>query len=369
MDEYDPITEMGLTHDKQLICSSTGFLQHNNSTRDLCHRYIPKGDKFYDMVSRYDDIVAYVLNRSDGRSGNITRFIAPFLKAFGITDFAAMKYCGESLKLMPESKKVMRHMMDTQPVFVTTSTYEHNILNVCNELEIPRVLVDCADLSFDDYDDLMRRDDAKALREMANKITNLKLPNHEYELDIPTEIPPDEIEMITTLDDIFNMKMKRLSFADTIRNMRSIGANEKVHFLIEMRKKTQIDFDGTAFVGGDITDIHVLDTIKDRGGLALSFNGCDFAVRESNIAEISRDCTPAAVLVQEFYNEGIEAVFDLVENWDRETLKKKDYADPYLMKTMLESNPKKLPEVHIIKKDNAGKVAKKSDDYRKKLLR
>jgi energy-converting hydrogenase A subunit R len=370
MDEYDPITELGLTHDKQLICGSKGFLQYNNSSRDLCQRYIPKGDKFYDMIARYDDIVAFVLNRSDGRSGNITKFIAPFLKAFGITDFAAMKYCGEALKLMPESKRVMRHLMDTLPTFMTTSSYEHNVLNICKELDIPRILVDCTELSFDDYDDgVMRREDAKALREMSNKITGLKLPVHKYELNVPTKIQQDEIEMITTLDDIFNMKMRRLSFIESMKSVRTVGANEKAYFLIDLRKKTHIDFDGTAFIGGDITDIHALETIRDRGGLALSFNGCDFAVRESNIAILSRDCTPAAVLVQEFYNEGIEAVFDLVEDWDRETLKKKDFPDPYLMKTMLASNPKKLPEVHILNKDNTDEIAKKSDEYRKKLLR
>jgi predicted HAD superfamily phosphohydrolase len=101
----------------------------------------------------------------------------------------------------------------------------------------------------------------------------------------------------------------------------------------------------------------------------MSFNGCDFAVRKSNVAVMSRDCTVAAVLVQEFYNEGIEAVFDLIENWDRETLKKKDFPDPYLMSAMLESNPKKLPEVHIVNRDNMDEIAKKSDRYRKKILR
>jgi predicted HAD superfamily phosphohydrolase len=370
MDEYDPITELGLSHDKQLICSCMGFLQYNNSSRDLCHRYIPKGDKFFDLIARYDDVVANVLNRSDGRSGNITRFIAPFLKAFGVTDFAALKYCGDALKMMPEAKKVVNHLRDTLPFFVTTSSYEHNVLNICKELDLPRALVECTELAFDDYDDgVMRREDAKALREMANKITSLKMPVQKYELNIPAKIPPEEVEMVTTLDEIFNLKMRRLSFADSMKSIRTIGANEKAYFLIDLRKKTQIDFDGTAFIGGDITDIHALETIKDRGGLAMSFNGCDYALRKSNIAVMSRDCTVAAVLVQEFYNEGIEAVFDLVENWDRETLKKKDYPDPYLMKTMLASNPKKLPEVHIVNKDNEDELAKKSDEYRKKLFR
>ncbi|MCL2032405.1 MAG: hypothetical protein FWG96_03955 [Methanomassiliicoccaceae archaeon] len=367
MNEYDPLAELGLVHDKQLVCSCKGFLQSNNSSRDLCQRFIAKGDKFYDLIARYDDIVAYVLNRSDGRSGNVMRFIAPFLKAFGMTDYAAMKHCGESLRLLPEAKRAMGHLMDTMPTFITTTSYEHNVLNVCDELGLPLGVVDFTNLSFDE--NKISREDAKALREMSRKITGLRMPGQEYELDVPVKLQQDEVDMIRTLDDIFNIKIRELPISAMMRNMRAVGANEKAYFLIDLRRRTEIDFEGTAFIGGDITDIHALDTIQDRGGLAMSFNGCDFAVRKSNVAVMSRDCTVAAVLAQEFYNEGIEAVFDLIGNWDREKLKRKDFSDPYLMKAMLTSNPKKLPEVHIVNRDNVDEIAKKSDAYRKKLFR
>ncbi|MDR0509378.1 MAG: hypothetical protein LBG63_06140, partial [Candidatus Methanoplasma sp.] len=314
-----------------------------------------------------DDVVSYVLNRSEGRSGNTVRFIAPFLKAFGMTDYAAMEYSGRCLKLMPEAKRVMRHLMDTLPTFITTSSYEHAVLNLCNELDVPRAVVDCTDVAFDNYD--MSRQEAKAIREMAGIITNLKMPRQEYELNVPVKLHQDEVNMVMTLDEIFNERFRDMPASEMMRQFRPVGANEKAYFLIELRKRTQIDFEGTAFIGGDITDIHALDTVKDRGGLAMSFNGCGFAVRKSNIAVISRDCTAAAVLVQEFYNEGIEAVLDLVERWDRETLEKKDFPDPYLMSAMLASNPKKLPEVHIVNKDNVDEIAKKSAEYRKKLFR
>ncbi|MDR3075030.1 MAG: hypothetical protein LBU30_03190 [Candidatus Methanoplasma sp.] len=367
MSEYDPVAELGLVHDKQLVCSLTGFLQTNNSSRDLCRRFIGKGDKFYDMVSRYDDIVAYVLTRSDGRSGNTARFIAPFLKAFGMTDYAAMEQCRQSMRLMPDAKRVIGHLMKTLPTFFTTSSYEHNVMNVCAELDMPGELIDCTSVDFDEYD--ISRQEAKAIREMASRVTNLSMPRHEYELNVPVRLQRDEDEMIRTFDRILGPEINELAISDIMRQMKSVGADEKAYFMIDLRRRTQIEFDGTAFIGGDITDIHALDTIRDRGGLAMSFNGCDFAVRKSNIAVMSRDCTAAAVLVQEFYNEGMEAVFDLVENWNRETLRKKDFPDPYLMSAMLESNPRKLPEVHIVNRDNADEIAKRSDKYRKALLR
>jgi len=284
-----------------------------------------------------------------------------------MTDFAAMDHCGRSLKTMREAKRVMGHLMDTLPAFITTSSYEHNVLKVCSELDIPRAVVDCTEIAFDEHD--FTRQEAKTIREMAGRITSLKMPKQEYELNVPVKLQQDEVDMVLTLDEIFNERFREIPISDMMRQFRPVGANEKAYFLIDLRKRTQIDFEGTAFIGGDITDLHALDTIRDRGGLAMSFNGCDFAVRKSNIAVMSKDCTVAAVLVQEFYNEGIEAVFDLVENWNRETLEKKDFPDPYLMSAMLAANPKKLPEVYVVDRDNVDGVAKKSDRYRTDMLR
>jgi energy-converting hydrogenase A subunit R len=217
-------------------------------------------------------------------------------------------------------------------------------------------------MSFDDKE--MSRQEARAIREMATSITSLRVPSHEYKLDVPTKLRQEEVDLVMTLDEILAGSLRDTSAESMMKQSRVVGANEKAYFMIDMSKKMGIDFEGTAFIGGDITDAAALYTIKDKCGLAMSFNGCDFAVRNSNIAVLSRDCTAAAVLVQEFYNEGIEAVYDLVENWNRKTLEKKDFPDPYLMRTMLDSNTKKLPEVHIVNKDNVDEIAQKSEKYR-----
>ncbi|MCL1978544.1 MAG: hypothetical protein FWG60_00055, partial [Methanomassiliicoccaceae archaeon] len=351
--------------DKQIICSCEVF-QQNNSCRDLCQRFVAKGDKLYDIISWYDDVATYVLNRTEWRSGSTSRFTAPFLKAFGMTDYAAMEHCGKTLTIMPEAKRVIGHLRETMPTFFTTSSYEHNVLNLCRELDIPRVLVNCMDAAFDDF--YIPRQEAKAIRELANRITGLRMP-HSFDLSAFHKLQKDDVEAVMTIEEIFNTNLKTLPVSDMIKEFRPVGTDEKVYFMIDLRDRTQIELEGTAFIGGDMTDVNALDRVSDLGGLALSFNGCDLAVRRSNIAVMSRDCTVTAVLAEEFYNEGIEAVFDLVENWDREKLKKKDFPDPHLMSAMLASNPRKLPEVHIVNKDNVDEIARKSNKYRKNLSR
>lgn len=366
MAEFDPMEELGFTHDKQLVCGSLGFLQMNNSTRDVCKKFIKNGDRFYDLVSRYEDVVTYVMNRDENRSGNTLRHLAPFLKAFGATDFGMLSECRTAIRTMPEAKRVMNYITDTLPTFLSTSSLEHNVMALCEEVGIPISICDFSSVNLDDEE--MSRSDARAIRGFASDILALKLPTCKYRLNVPVKMGTDETKLIEVMDRIFGQEMKKLDANKIGVGMKSVGANEKAYALLDLRKRTMIDFEGTAYIGGNTIDYQSMDLVRDGGGMSISYNGSEFAVHGCNIAVMSRDCTAAAVLVEEFYNRGIEAVYDLVENWNRESLGKRNGPDRNLIRSMLASNPKKLPEVCVVNKDNAAEVAEKSENYRKKLL-
>lgn len=366
MAEYDHMEELGFTHDKQMVCGSLGFLQMNNSTRDLCRKFIRDGDRFYDLVSRYEDVVSYVLSRDENRSGNLNRHLALFLKAFGATDYGMMDECRSAIRIMPEAGKAMKYMANTMPVFISTSSLEHNAMVLCEELNLPMNICECSMVSMDGED--MSRSDGRTLRALASEVTSLKLPVHRYKLNVPVTMKDDETRMVETIDKILGQEVRKLDSHRMSVGMKSIGANEKAYALLDLRKKTMIDFDGTAYIGGATIDYQSMDLVRDGGGLAMSFNGSEFAVHGCNIAVMSRDCTAAAVLAGEFYSRGIEAVYDLVENWDREKLRRRDCPDRNLMNAMLAANPRKLPEVYRVTRDNAAEIADRSDTYRKKLL-
>ena len=50
--EYNPMEELGLTEEKQLVLSCDGILSGNDYARDLCARSIRNGAHFFDAVSR-----------------------------------------------------------------------------------------------------------------------------------------------------------------------------------------------------------------------------------------------------------------------------------------------------------------------------
>lgn len=366
-DEINPMRDMGFIHDKQTIVEPEGFLTDCRSTRMLCERYIPDGGKFYDLLDRYDNVTSYVLNRDDtGHSGDVARLVCPFLKAFGATDYEVYKFYRENLVPAKGAADVMGYFMDLMPTFIDTSMFEHASDVLCDEIGIPRGIASSTALELDDTE--IPKKECRELRALAKTITDLKMPTAKYEMNVPVEMDPVEVKMVETLDDVFTRKLGGTAAADMIMNMASVGANEKAYTLLDIRKSTQVDLDGTVYIGGDVIDYQAMDLVKDGNGLSLAFNGSEFAVHGSNVAVLSRDCTAAAVLVAEFYSTGIEGVFELVDNWSRDYLKTADCPDRSLMDRMLANNPRSLPKVYRVTRDNAGEVAAESDAYRRRLL-
>lgn len=366
MAEFDTLDDLGLINDKQFICSCWGFLTRNNGTRDICKRFIGDGGHFYDILARYDSLCSYVLNREYGRTGNIMKMIAPFLRAYGATDMQVHNTSAEYLELMPKAGYTMRYALDVIPTFITTGLYEHDVMNICEALDIPMGNLTCTDLSLDSQS--MPREDARTLREEISKISSLRLPRMEYPLNVPMELDELDIRLLKVMDDVSDTLDSMDSASAIMRSMSSVGSNEKAYTLLEIRRRTSIELDGTVYIGSDTSDYQAMELVNESGGLALSFNGEDFAVRGSNIAVLSNDCTVAAVILQEFYNGGIESVLELAENWSMDYLKEKNLSNPYLVDSMLKENPRKLPEVYAIDKDNVDEIAGKSAAYRRKIL-
>lgn len=366
MAEFDTLDELGFISDKQFITSCWGFLTRNNGTRDICERFIRNGGHFYDIISRYDSLCAYVLSRDEGHSGSLLKMVAPFLKAFGASDLQIHNTSSESLELMPEAGHTMRYALNIMPGFITTGLYEHDVMNICEALGIPMGNISFTGLSLDSED--MNRQEGRILRDMASDITSLRLPRTEYPLNVPMELDPLDSKVLKVLDKVVE-DMKSLDASQSImRSMSSIGSSEKAYTLLEIRRRTSVDLDGTAYVGSHASDYQAMELVNESGGLSISFNGDDFAVRGSNIAVLSNDCTVAGVLLQEFYNSGIEAVNELAENWNRKYLKERTFTDPHLVNAMLKANPRKLPDVFMVDRSNVNEIAEKSSAYRKRIL-
>jgi len=365
-DEFDPVAELGLFPEKNFICSSRGFITKNNSMRDLCARFIRNGERFYDAFRRYDDLVCYVLGREEASSGNRAKWIVPFLKANGASDHALLEASRASMEMMPGAESAMRYVSQLMPTFIATTLYDHTMMPVMEALDAPLVGMSCTEMELDTTN--LGRTEARRLREVAQEIASLKVPKTEYMLNVPMELDGHDVEIIRTIDRILEEEIPGTACHTLMESVGAMTSNRKAYNLLDIRRQTNIDLDCTFYLGGSRTDFQSMDLVKDSGGLAVAFNGTDYAVRGANIAIMSNDATVGAVFAEEYYNGGIQSALDLAANWDRKYLKKLDFSDRHLLSTMLEAHPRKLPEVCIVERGNEDEVAERSDAYRKKLL-
>lgn len=368
MDEVNPMAEMGLVHDKQIIIEPQGFITPSNTIRNLAAEFIEHGARLYDMFDRYDSVITYILNRDNvGNSSDAGKLIAPFLKASEAGDYNVSKYYRENLPVMPGAAEAMEYFLNTLPTFIDTRMYEHAAYALCEAINVPISIVNASSLELDNTS--MSRQTARELRKTAADLAKVKISKTQYELNVPVELDEDEVNMISALDEVFLRKLQKSEAGELMQNTSMVGSNEKAYALLDIRKGTQVDLDGTAYVGGEQSDFQVLDLVKDGNGLAISFNGAEFAVHGSNVAILSEDATVVTVLVSKFYDTGIQGVFDLIDNWNRDYLKNADFPDRNLVDEMLRRHPKKLPEVYRVTRDNVSEIAAKSDEYRTKLFR
>lgn len=364
-DEVNPMAELGFSYDNQTLMEAQGLIFPGNATRDLCAAMLPNGAKFYDLVDRYANVITYILNRDDPSSINDScKMVAPFLKAFGVTDQVAMNFYRSHITCREGSDLLIDHLVNTMPVFVNSRMYEPAARTLMEKFRFPLDDVSSSSLDLDEIN--MSGEERHNLRRLCVEMGQLELPTEKYELNVPIRLSRPEMELITYFDTVFGKHFLNTSAQQMMQNMDSVGPNEKAYSLLDIRKETLVDVDGTIYIGGDTADYQVMDLIRGGEGLSMSFNGGEFAVHGSNVAVISEDCTAVAVLVSKFYDTGIEGVYDLIEHWNRKDLESMDFPNPGLIDIMLERHPTDLPEVYRVNRDNVVEIARRSENVRNK---
>lgn len=362
---YSPAEDLGLREETQLIMSCNGILTSNDFLRSLCSYAIRNGGRFYDVVTRYSNIYTNALGRVDNKYGSVAKMIIPFLKAFGVTDYSAYQEAKKDLILMPGADHFIKYVSELMPTFINTSAFEHHVMALCDAVDIPNRNIGCTRVDFDTEE--ADKQECRTLREYANRISSLRVPDTVYTFEKDEMLSDGDADIITLLDEFFREKIPEMEIYKTYKDIATMGAEDKSCAALEIRRHTSIEFDSTVCIGSSATDSMVLELTRDCSGLSISFNGCEYAVRNCNVAVMCNDCIVNSVLAAEFYDKGIESVFEMVDNWNRKYLKSCNCADRNLMDEMLRRFPRKLPIVKRVDRRNADEIVAESNEYRMKV--
>lgn len=349
---------------KVFISDCEGPISKNDNAFEVTSHFVPNGDKLFAVISRYDDVLADILKKPSYKAGDTLKLIIPFLKSYGITDRKMREFSAQSLVLIQNVKDTLQYVQNIAHAFIVSTSYEHYIKALCQALKFPHENTYCTEVIMDKY--RITEGEKSKLKELAREMSQMPV----------IEIPPGAKSLndfsekhrktIQRLDEIFWKEIANMKSGKIFHEVNPIGGREKADAVKDAAERVGVDLADVMYVGDSITDVEAFRLVKENDGLAVSFNGNQYAVRNAEIAALSENSIVTAIIADVFCGLGKQETVSLVEDWNREALKK-SLVSPVLLKLLFELYPRELPKVKIITSENMEVLAKESSEFRKKV--
>jgi len=344
------------------ITDLEGPISKNDNAFEITTTFVPNGDKFFAMVSKYDDILADVFKKPGYKAGDTLKLILPFLKAYRVTNKKIKEYSAKSILLLPTAEKTLQCINKIMPSYIVSTSYEQYICALCEQIKFPKKNAYCTKLNLDKYK--IEKSEIQRLKELAEEISRMPM------MEIPKNAKSirgfslRDQKTIKRLDKIFWEEIPKIKIGKILKEVNPVGGTEKANAIQEIVKKTGAKLSDIVYVGDSITDVPALQKVRRGGGLTVSFNGNSYAIREAEIAVMSERTLPTSILAHAFNRLGKKGVLKLVKEWSHNALQKYK-VDKTLQKRAKELYPTKLPRVEIITNKNREKLMRESSAYRK----
>ncbi len=363
--DFEGLDEATYAGWRQFITDCEGPITKNDNAFEICKEYIEKGEPFYNNISKYDDVLSDVVHRQGYKAGDTLRLVLPFLKAYGATDTGMVEFSRKNLVTVPGAKKTMRFVQEFLSCFIVSTSYEHYIIALSEAINFPLENIYYTSLDLDSVRiDNWEKETLKRLAKEIAGMPSITIPEGSQDLSY---LSPTDRKTVSRLDEIFWEEMTDMSTYQLVLDINPVGGDEKASSILDIRRRTGIGLDDTMYIGNGITDMQALQLVKEGGGLGISFNGNQYALREAEVAIVADNTVVTSVLAETFNKAGSEGVWNLVDDWTLENIKKSGHVHEYLVRELEKTYPKTLPTVSRITPKNVKQLAKKSLEIKKTL--
>ena len=347
---------------KIFVSDCEGPISINDNAFELAENFIDDGDRFFSIISKYDDVLVDIVKKSNYKAGDTLRLILPFLKAYGATDNKIMNFSSRNVLLVPGAKKMLTFVMKLFPSFIVSTSYEHYITALCKLTNFPFENTYCTRLKIDQYQ--IPKEEMEKLKEIAKEIASMPMIVIPKNANSMSEFSRKDQDAVDRLDEIFWEELSDMESSRILREVNPIGGREKAKAVQNIVKMLDCSLDQVMYVGDSITDVQALMLVRKNGGLAVSFNGNGYSIRESNVAFLSGDAIVISVLAEVFNKLGKQGATELVNDWDIIGLEKFG-VDTKLRDRMSSLFGVVFPKFEIVKSDTMEQLIYESSVFRK----
>jgi len=232
--------------------------------------------EFFFMISNYDDYLIDVpgvkdeLNIPEYQPGDTLRLMAP-LYVSSFSDQELLNLAKQNLGLLPGCKDLMSRLHQDWDVYVISTSYTQFAHTVTSTLKIPQDHVYCTDLH---------------INELKQGVSNIESSVDILVREIFQKYIDNGKDLNSIIDDLNNFFWKGES-TDYIKVMNYVkvrGGKRKELAVEDISKRTDTHVSEMIALGDSITDINMLQRLKDEGGIAVSFNGNRFTAERATVA-------------------------------------------------------------------------------------
>ena len=347
------------------ISDCEGPISKNDNAFEITASFVPNGDKLFTIISKYDDVLADVLKKANYTAGSTLKLILPFLKAYGVTDVQMEEFSAQNLILITNSKDTLQHVKGVASAFIVSTSYEHYIKALCKAVDFPYENTYCTKISIDKY--AITEQETRRLKEIAQEISQMPMITIPAEAKKIGDFSSVDQKMIGQLNRIFWNEIPAMGVGRFFSEVTTVGGSQKAEAIEDATAKLNMPLEEVMYVGDSITDVEAFQFVREKGGLTVSFNGNDYAVKSAEIAVMSENSVVLAIIADVFCRQGKQAALNLVKNWNLESLEHNGVVSLSLLDHLFTLHPQTLPKVQIVTEENMETVAKKSSEFRKKV--
>lgn len=329
---------------KFFVSDCEGPISINDNAFELSGHFIDEGEKFFEILSKYDDVLADVLKRPGYNAGGTLKLIVPFLKAFDASNQNIIDFSTENVHLIPGAKDTLNYLNNLMPSFIVSTSYNHYIKALCNVTGFPFSNTYSTTLDMDEV--TLETSEKETLKQFKDTIIN----NPDFEV----------------LEEIFWNKLPKLSSGKLMEMVKPVGGEGKKEAVLDIMSVNNFKPSDLFYIGDSITDVQPLRFANENSGVAVSFNGNKYAIQESEIAVIAENTTITSILADIFNKHGTDTVLDFTSSFTENphNALESGYVNQELADKLMQSE---LPIVKIVNCNNMEELIRSSSNFRRKL--
>ncbi|MDG6222621.1 MAG: HAD hydrolase family protein [Candidatus Bathyarchaeota archaeon] len=356
------MSEASINCHRVFVTDCEGPISKNDNAFELAKHFIPDGDRFFSLISKYDDVLADVVKKPNYKAGDTLRLILPFLKAYGATNKKILDFSAKNVLLVPGAKETLNFVQSSVPSFIVSTSYEQYIASLCELTGFSFDNTYCTLLDLDKY--YVPLEETMLLRQLTAEISvmpMIEIPKNAASVGDFSSLDQETIKM---LDDIFWTQLREMTSGKMLSDVNPVGGTEKARSVEDIVQRLDCSLDQIMYVGDSITDAQALKLVQENGGLAVSFNGNDYSVRQADIAVLSVNTVVTSVLADAFFRKGKDEAINLVKEWSPAGLAKHCVSSE-LCNQMLDVFSGGFPKVELVTEESVDRLISESNVFRK----